>query len=136
MPDITNISGGVNINGERTTIEGDVVGRDKNVQLPPDPLAQYFHQLPPAPGDFVGREEEQRDLLETIERGAVITGLRGLGGIGKTALGLVIAHQLKARYPDAQFFLDLRGAGDNPVTPLDALTHVVRAYYPTSKLPD
>ena len=71
-----------------------------------------------------------------IERGAVIAGLRGLGGIGKTALGLVIAHQLKARYAEAQFFLDLRGAGDNPVTPLEALTHVVRAFYPTSKLPD
>ncbi len=105
-------------------------------QAAPDPLAQYFHQLPPPPGDFVGREEEQRDLLESIERGAVITGLRGMGGIGKTALALVIAHQLKARYRDAQFFLDLRGAGDNPVTPLEALTHVVRAFYPTSKLPD
>ncbi len=135
MPDTTNISGGVNITGDASA-GGDIIGRDKIVQGAPDPLAQYFHQLPPPPSDFVGREDEQRDLLNTIERGAVITGLHGLGGIGKTALALVIAHQLKEHYRDAQFFLDLRGAGDNPVTPLEALTHVVRAYYPTSKLPD
>ncbi len=134
MPDATDTSGGVKINGQ-TSVGGDIVGRDKIVQAA-EPLAQYFHQLPAAPSDFVGRAAEQQELLNMIERGAVITGLRGLGGIGKTALGLVIAHQLTARYPDAQFFLDLRGAGDNPVTPLEALTHVVRAYYPTSKLPD
>jgi tetratricopeptide (TPR) repeat protein len=136
MSDTTNISGGVNFNDGQTSITGNVIGRDQNVYAAPDPLAQYFHQLPAAPSDFVGREAEQQDLLNMIERGAVITGLRGMGGIGKTALGLVIAHQLMERYPDAQFFLDLRGAGDNPVTPLDALTHVVRAFYPTSKLPD
>jgi tetratricopeptide (TPR) repeat protein len=136
MSDTTNISGGVNFNDGQTSITGNVIGRDQNVYAAPDPLAQYFHQLPAAPSDFVGRAAEQHDLLNMIERGAVITGLRGMGGIGKTALGLVIAHQLRARYPDAQFFLDLRGAGDNPVTSLDALTHVVRAFYPTSKLPD
>ncbi len=148
MSDTTNISGGVTISGQ-ASVTGDVVGRDKVtdvhgdqvmhdkiVQGAPDPLALYLHQLSPAPNDFVGREAEQQDLLTEIERGAVITGLRGMGGIGKTALGLVVAHQLKARYCDAQFFLDLRGAGDNPVTPLEALTHVVRAFYPTSKLPD
>ena len=80
MPDTTNTSGGVNFEGN-ASIGGHVAGRDVNIQAAPDPLAQYFHQLPPAPGDFVGREEEQRNLLETIERGAVITGLRGLGGI-------------------------------------------------------
>jgi hypothetical protein len=133
MPDTTNISGGATMSGG--TVIGDVVGRDKIVQAP-DPLALYFHQLPAPPSDFVGREDEQRDLLNRIERGAVITGLRGMGGIGKTALGLVIANKLKERYPDAQIFLDLRGAGDNPVTPLEALTHVVRAFYPTAKLPD
>ena len=74
MRDTTNTSGGVNIEGNAST-GGHVAGRDVNIH------AQYFHQLPPAPGDFVGREEEQRNLLETIERGAVITGLRGLGGI-------------------------------------------------------
>lgn len=134
MSDTTH-TGGVTFRSGQTSIVGDVVGRDKIVQAP-DPLAQYLHQLPPAPGDFVDREAEQRDLLSMIERGAVIMGLRGPGGIGKTALGLVVAHQLKERYPDAQFFLDLRGAGDNPVTPLDALTHVVRAFFPTSQLPD
>ena len=59
MFDTTNTSGGVNIDGEQPNITGDVVGRDqitevrgdqvlgdKIVQAAPDPLAQYFHQLP------------------------------------------------------------------------------------------
>ena len=81
MPDITNTSGGVNLNSERTDIAGDVVGRDKvtdvhgdqvfgdkNVNAAPDPLAQYLHHLPPAPSDFVGREAEQHDLLNPDRR--------------------------------------------------------------------
>ena len=98
MSETTNISGGVTMSGG--TVGGNVAGRDMYINAP-DPFAQYFHQLPPAPSDFVGRDEEQRDLLNMIERGALITGLRGMGGIGKTALGLVIAHQLKARYAEA-----------------------------------
>ena len=87
MSDTTNTSG-VSINSGQTSIGGDVIGRDQIIQAP-DPLAQYLHQLPPAPSDFVGRGAEQQDLLNMIERGALITGLRGMGGIGKTALGLV-----------------------------------------------
>lgn len=76
-------------------------------------------------------------LLAAIEHGGVtISGLQGLGGIGKTALALKLAEQLKPRYPDAQFYLDLKGAGSQPLTVSEALAHVVRAYHPAAKLPD
>jgi tetratricopeptide (TPR) repeat protein len=56
--------------------------------------------------------------------------------VGKTALALKLAERLKGRYPDAQFYLDLRGAGPKPLPVADALAHVIHAYHPTSKLPE
>ena len=53
-----------------------------------------------------------------------------MGGIGKTALALKLVELLKPRYPDAQFFLDLKGASKQPLTVAEVLAHVVRAYHP------
>lgn len=95
-----------------------------------------LHQLPPPPPDFIGRAAELAQLLHAIESGGVsISAVRGQGGIGKTALVLKLAETLIPRYPDAQFFLDLRGESDSPLTPAEALSHVIRAYHPTAKLP-
>jgi len=94
-------------------------------------------QLPPPPGDFTGREEELAALCQAIEQGGVtISGLRGLGGIGKTVLALKLAEQITPRYPDAQIYLDLKGTGPTPLTPGEAMAHVVRAYRPTERLPE
>jgi tetratricopeptide (TPR) repeat protein len=105
--------------------------------------ASALHQLPPPPRDFTGRKAELQELRTSLEQGGVtISGLRGLGGIGKTTLALKLAEELKPRYPDAQFYLDLRGAnpkegpGPKPLSVAEALSHVVRAYHPTAKLPD
>ncbi|MDW8328255.1 MAG: hypothetical protein RMK99_16975, partial [Anaerolineales bacterium] len=96
-----------------------------------------LHQLPPPPPDFTGRDIELAQLLEDVETGGVtILGVRGQGGVGKTALALKLAERLLPRYPDAQFFLDLRGVSDSPLTPAEALAHVLRAYHPTAKLPE
>ena len=75
-------------------------------------------------------------MMSRIERGGVtISGLQGLGGVGKTALALELARRLAPRYPDAQFYLDLKGASKQPLSTADVLAHVVRAYHPTAKLP-
>jgi predicted ATPase len=130
------------------TIGGDVVSGDKitttnitNVHAAAS-LALNLHQLPSPPRDFTGRAAELDELMAAVEAGGVtISGLHGLGGIGKTALALKLAEALTPHYPDAQFYLDLKGvaavpAGDKPLMPAEALAHVIRAYYPTSKLPD
>jgi predicted ATPase len=59
-----------------------------------------------------------------------------MGGVGKTALALKVADLIKDRYPDAQFYINLFGTSDTPVATANALAHVIRAYYPTTQLPD
>jgi tetratricopeptide (TPR) repeat protein len=96
-----------------------------------------LHETPRPPADFTGREDELKELLSAIEAGGItISGLQGMGGIGKTALALKLVELLKPRYPDAQFFLDLKGASTQPLTVAEALAHVVRAYHPAAKLPE
>src|SRR5262249_32669715 len=114
-------------NSLKLDIDGDVTGSQfaigsGNIQTiihkaprPSSPPA--LHQLPAPPGDFIGREAELNELLAKIKEGGVtISGLRGMGGIGKTALALVLAHRLKPDYPDAQIYLDLKATSQTPLT--------------------
>ncbi len=108
---------------------GDVINQ-------PVPIISALHQLPPPPSDFTGREKELSELLAKLGQGVTISGMYGLGGIGKTALTLKLTERIQDRYPDAQLYLDLQGAGANPLSPARALEHVIRAYHPTAKLPE
>jgi len=94
------------------------------------------HQLPPPPPDFIGREAELTELTAPIEKdGAIMLGIYGPGGIGKTALALKLAERLVPRYPDAQFFLDLEGTSPMPLSSTDATAHIIRAYDPSYRKP-
>lgn len=94
-----------------------------------------LHQLPSAPPDFTGRHEEVEEILAGFKesKGSLISGLVGMGGIGKTALGLVVAHGLLDQYPDAQIFLDLRGT-TNPLSQQDIMRHVILSFEPNADL--
>jgi hypothetical protein len=106
------------------------------IQLP-ETTYSSLHQLPPPPADFTGREGELNELLNAVEKdGVVISGLHGMGGVGKTALALKLGEALKPKYPDAQIYMDLKGTTDKPLTPADIMSHVVRSYRPEVKLPE
>ena len=80
-----------------------------------------LHQLPTPPADFTGRDAELAEMMSALDGGGVaISGLRGQGGVGKTALALVAAHKLAERYGDAQFYLDLKGRSEKPLTTAEA----------------
>lgn len=82
-------------------------------------------QLPADLTDFTGRGREVASLVDQLTGGqadaVVISAVSGLGGVGKTALAVHVAHQVAAAFPDGQLFLDLRGAGDDPMRPEAAL---------------
>jgi transcriptional regulator with XRE-family HTH domain/tetratricopeptide (TPR) repeat protein len=94
-----------------------------------------LHQLPRPPQNFTARRVELA-LLEShiVERNTQVVSLHGMGGVGKTAIALVIAERLVDRYPDGQLFLDLRGTTD-PLTPRDAMLHVIRSIDPARQPP-
>jgi DNA-binding SARP family transcriptional activator/uncharacterized protein HemY len=91
-------------------------------------------QLPPDINDFTGRErilEKVRGLFEE-ERvdgttAGVVVAIAGKAGVGKTALAVRAAHQLRARYPDGQLYIDLRGVEAHPVESGKVLGACLRA---------
>jgi tetratricopeptide (TPR) repeat protein len=117
---------------------GDVVAGDKIVVLPSPAQVPTPHQLSPPPADFTGREAELHELVNKIERGGVtISGLRGIGGIGKTALALKLGELLRPQFPDGQIYIDLKGFDSKmPLTPAEAQARVIRSFHPDAAVPD
>ena len=95
------------------------------------------NQLPVDTRLFTGREQESERLLalarEAAEGGRsgtlTISALDGLGGVGKSALAVRIAHRVSGLFPDGQLFIDLHGnvRHREPLTPLAALGQLLRS---------
>src|SRR4051812_44475798 len=62
--------------------------------------------LPAEVTSFVGREREQRDVAELLTRARLVT-LTGPGGAGKTRLALRVAAEVRDRFPDGVFLVEL-----------------------------
>ncbi|MBF9071191.1 AfsR/SARP family transcriptional regulator [Streptacidiphilus fuscans] len=88
-------------------------------------------QLPPQEPDFVGRAGLVEDLCAALagpERTAPpVLALSGMGGVGKTALALHLAHRSRAAFPDGQLYVDLRGNTGSAADPEEVLGHFLGA---------
>ncbi|WP_170251987.1 BTAD domain-containing putative transcriptional regulator [Streptomyces paromomycinus] len=78
-------------------------------------------QLPSDDVGFVGREAEVSHLCAALTDPArtapATVGIAGVAGVGKTALALHAAHQVKYAFPDGQLYADLRGVAKVPADP-------------------
>src|SRR5215471_2481484 len=99
-------------------------GQDLQKIPPVGPLPKGS-RMPHAPSSlFVGREEELRELAQSLTPGAgtmvgVHAAVTGLGGVGKTQLAIEYAHRYGRRYPGGVFWLNMEGA-DNAINEVAA----------------
>ncbi|MEW5536003.1 NB-ARC domain-containing protein, partial [Streptomyces virginiae] len=88
-------------------------------------------QLPADIADFSGRAAELAALTGVLSDPArtalAVAAVSGMGGIGKSALALRVAHLVKDAYPDGQLYADLRGTGSDPADPGTVLTSLLGA---------
>ncbi|MGX4653418.1 BTAD domain-containing putative transcriptional regulator [Micromonospora sp. SCSIO 07396] len=82
--------------------------RHRNAATPRAGLGEWQTQcqLPPDIADFVGRAEILRELCTTLESGDTpVVCLTGVPGVGKSALAVRVAHRLRTRFPDGQWYV-------------------------------
>jgi tetratricopeptide (TPR) repeat protein len=100
-------------------------------------------QLPAAVGNFVGRTRELTSLTQLIEDGRehgaamMVAAITGTAGVGKTALTVHWAHQVRGRFPDGNLYINLRGHDPGPsIQPDQALDRMLRTLdIPAEKIP-
>jgi hypothetical protein len=102
-------------------------------------------QLPRDVADFTDRTKQitqVRDLLipgdpDEEPHAVVVCAIAGPAGVGKTALAVHVAHQLRAQYPDGQLFANLRGAEPGALPAAEVLGAFLRALaVDPTQLPD
>ncbi|WP_079173402.1 AfsR/SARP family transcriptional regulator [Streptomyces monashensis] len=89
-------------------------------------------QLPAPPAHFTGRTdalaELRRALTEPSAPAPAVAVISGMAGVGKSALALHVAHELRERFADGQLYVNLHGAtpGMTPLTAVQALAALLR----------
>ena len=81
-------------------------------------------EVPPRLANFVDREAELRAIRQALDTGASLVQIVGMGGIGKTALAVEIAHRMRDRFPDGVLWVTL----ESGTTLENALHHIALSY--------
>lgn len=107
------------------------------------PVWVIADQLPASRASFTGRTQHLDDLRHALTDGtapagsAVVITVRGMAGVGKTALAIEAAVACRAHFPDGVLSVNLRGFGSGtPLTPLQVISQLLRATgVPAESLP-
>lgn len=125
------------IAGARAGVMGEIAARSSSQSQGASPVAGLPHQLPDPPENLSGREYELSELRATLAgRATHILALTGQAGVGKTALALSFANEVKAQFPDGQIYLNLLGSSQTPLSPDEAMARVIQILEPEARLPD
>ncbi len=118
-------------------VQGAVVGDYNKVKnILQGSLAQLasLHRLPPDIANFTGRQAELESVTALLRQASKseeikhnISVLTGMAGVGKSALAIHAAYQLKPDFPDAQLYVNLRGTESQPLEPSQVLAGFVRS---------
>lgn len=108
---------GVDPSEELRTIRQRILTDDSGVGTPPAAgSALVPRELPPDLGDFVGRADARARMSQLLTGavGVPLAVVVGPPGVGKTALAVKVAHELRGRFPDGQLHADMRGYSSGP----------------------
>jgi|GEM_PF-1999601 len=83
----------------------------------------------PTVRDFIGRGGELGDLRESYKNGKRVFLLHGVGGVGKTALALEFAAEIKGNYA-AHILVDMQGLNRPTLAAEAAMYEVVKQFEP------
>jgi DNA-binding SARP family transcriptional activator/tetratricopeptide (TPR) repeat protein len=84
------------------------------------------NQLPPGTADFTGQATSRERAVGRLAGGGVVA-ISGMGGVGKTALAVTVAHEVLDRFPDGCLFRDLQGTAAHPADPHTVLGTFLRS---------
>lgn len=125
-----------------------ILAGDPALDIPQPPRAQttltrpgvvaHLAQLPRGADDFTGRDTVIGELVGCLAgkpRPVRLAVIAGPPGVGKTALGVHVAHRLGAHYPDGQLFIRLRSPAGRPRPPTDVLAEVLASLVPGTPIP-
>ena len=74
------------------------------------------HNLPSQISTFIGREKEQAEILNLLEKNRFVT-LAGVGGIGKTRLSLQVGQKVLNDFPNGVWFIPLDSLSNPALLP-------------------
>ncbi len=106
------------------------------LSIPIVTIVTALFTIPPPVTDFTGRKTELAQLKDNFSRGALISGLSGGGGVGKTELARKLAQEIAQDFPDAQLNIDLLGTLETPLSSDEAMRRLLEPFYVGQKLPD
>jgi DNA-binding SARP family transcriptional activator len=124
-------------------LEHGILAADPALELPPPALVADGPpvaadgppcHLPPDVADFTGREHLLAGLRRLLWRepgqratAVLVAAVSGKAGVGKSAVAIRVAQQLRPRYPDGQLYVNLRGTEAHALAPADVLASFLRA---------
>jgi tetratricopeptide (TPR) repeat protein/transcriptional regulator with XRE-family HTH domain len=136
---IRRLADALNLTGEERQ---DFEAAARQVTLDPSPAAGSRSDPPGAPprqlpldvADFTGRSDQVALLRELLcgtaavrPATAVVSAVAGKAGVGKTALAVHVAHQLREVFPDGQLYVNLHGAEPHPLEAAAVLARFLRS---------